>query len=76
MELFEKNWEWIASNPWGSIGLAILCFVSGWGVAKLFYQERLEILKEKRLNNSPTNVLSKFFYPEHGRNGKNCQFAP
>jgi hypothetical protein len=71
MELIEKNWEWIASNPWGSIGLTILCIALGWGAARLFYQERLEILKERRSSNSSHKALDKFKYVEHGRSGKN-----
>lgn len=41
------------------------------GAARMFYQERLAILKEKVLSNSPNEVVGRFIYAEHGRNGKN-----
>lgn len=48
MELFEKNWDWISSNPWGFLALSVAIFALGWQVAKLYYGERIELLKIKR----------------------------
>jgi hypothetical protein len=45
MELLQQNWGWITSNPWGFATFAVVIFGLGWGAARLFYGERIELLK-------------------------------
>lgn len=71
MEFLQTNWHWITSNSWGALGLSILCFTLGWAAARLIYQERLELLKEKSSKHSIEESNVKFIYAEHGRYGKN-----
>tara|TARA_R110002012_G_scaffold56973_1_gene146537 strand:+ start:28338 stop:28898 length:561 start_codon:yes stop_codon:yes gene_type:complete len=74
MEFIKENWNWITENIWKVISIVIIFFTAGWGVAALFYKERIEILKEKinSKNESPSSDDSNgFIYPETGKNGKN-----
>ncbi|WP_278403520.1 hypothetical protein [Pseudoalteromonas ruthenica] len=72
MEFIRTNWDWIASNPWVSLGFAALCFGIGWAVACLYYKERIEILKEKISGMPPSKEkIEKYSYAQHGRYGKN-----
>lgn len=72
MEFIKTNWDWISSNPWVSLSFAALCFGVGWGVACLYYKERIEILKEK-VSGIPSSKekIKKYSYAQHGRYGKN-----
>lgn len=75
MDLFKANWDWIASNPWGFAALSLLMFGLGWGLAKLLYGERLELLKVQLFSLSkscPENgPVTEFRYRSHGRHGRN-----
>ncbi|WP_456983524.1 hypothetical protein [Luteimonas sp. A478] len=71
MDFLQQNWAWMSSNPWGSLGLALLCFGLGWGAARLLYHERLEVLKEKGHAHAGPVPSTTFSYPQHGRHGKN-----
>jgi hypothetical protein len=53
MDVFKANWEWIATNPWGFTTMAILFLGLGWGAAKLFYSERMELLKSQASSKAP-----------------------
>jgi len=76
MEFFRENWDWISSNPWLTMTLIILSFASGWGVARLFYGERISVLKEKLAGATSKisvtrNSSNEFRYPHAGRYGRN-----
>jgi hypothetical protein len=72
MELVQQNWHWISTNPWGAAGLALLCITFGWAAASLFYQERIEVLKERQsVPKKQTSSSPQFVYPTVGRHGKN-----
>ncbi len=75
MELLRQNWAWIAANPWGFGSFIVLAFGAGWGVAKLFYRERIALL-EARTGNANHQDTSKqpakeFQYVASGRHGPN-----
>lgn len=75
MDFIKENWDWIFENIWKVISIATIFFAAGWGIATLFYKERIEILKEKRgqqkQESSSDDVVDDFKYPETGKNGKN-----
>jgi hypothetical protein len=72
MDFLQQNWIWISSNPWGAVGLTLSCLTLGWGAASLFYQERIEILKERQGGPQQQPLESSAFaYPLVGRHGKN-----
>ena len=74
MDFIKENWDWIAESIWKVISIATIFFAVGWGLAALFYKERIEILKEKinSKNESPSSDdPSEFIYPETGKNGRN-----
>jgi hypothetical protein len=72
MEFIKTNWDWVSSNPWSSIGFAALFFGIGWSLARLYYKERIEILKEKNSIIPPSKKKVKnYTYAQHGRYGKN-----
>lgn len=79
MEFLRQNWEWIAMNPWGFGTFIILAFGAGWTAAKLFYRERLELLKARaESTNHVTNSESAaqvFEYVANGRHGPNILAA-
>jgi hypothetical protein len=72
MEFIKNNWEWFSSNPWVAVTLALMFFGLGWAAAKLFYNERIELLKEKNNGSHSQPVKHENFeYPQSGRYGKN-----
>ena len=75
MELNKANWDWILNNPWGFAALSLLIFGAGWGLAKLFYSERIELLKAQIASagtrSSESSPVSGFHYRSHGRHGRN-----
>jgi hypothetical protein len=75
MDIIKANWDWIASNPWGFVALSALIFGAGWGFAKLFYGERIELLKAQIAStskgDSKTGPETNFRYKPHGRHGRN-----
>lgn len=75
MEVLKHNWDWIAANPWGSLALAFMIFMGGWGLARLFYGERLELLKIKSEKLDPIRKPASsrsYVYKSHGRHGRNA----
>jgi hypothetical protein len=74
MDFIKENWDWVFENIWKVISIATIFFGAGWGIATLFYKERIEILKERgqQKQESPSNdVVDEFKYPETGKNGRN-----
>ena len=75
MDLLRQNWVWIASSPWAFATFVVVAFGLGWGVARLFYSERIELLKLKSSasQRSPSRQESavKFQYLITGRHGPN-----
>jgi hypothetical protein len=75
MELLQQNWAWISDNPWGFAALVILLFGAGWGAARTFYTERIELLKEKlsAMDGNPVKngADTTFRYKSNGRHGPN-----
>ena len=75
MELLRQNWAWIALNPWGFTALVVVAFGLGWGAARLFYSERIELLKlkvgEAGKTASGKAPTTKFQYKTNGRHGPN-----
>ncbi|WP_273277283.1 hypothetical protein [Maribacter polysiphoniae] len=71
MDFIKENWNWIVENIWKVVSLVLISFITGWRLASLFYNERIEILKAKK--NTTNSIISpdEFKYPETGRNGKN-----
>jgi hypothetical protein len=75
MELLKENWNWIVSNPWGFATMSVLLLGAGWAAAKMFYSERIELLKarasghDSRSADKPT--IKKFQYRPIGRHGRN-----
>ena len=75
MELLRQNWAWVAGNPWAFATFVIVAFVFGWGAARLFYSERIELLKLRagasfRAPATQESAL-KFQYRPTGRHGSN-----
>ena len=71
MEFFETNWEWLSAQPWTALGLAVIFFSAGWGLAFLYYDR---IIKIHEANSGiPTAASSpvSIAYPQAGRYGKN-----
>lgn len=75
MDLLQQNWGWITANPWGFVALVVLAFGAGWGTARLFYGERIELLKAKAGSPNQHGVkessVGKFLYAANGRHGPN-----
>tara|TARA_R110000868_G_scaffold220806_1_gene472222 strand:- start:4442 stop:5002 length:561 start_codon:yes stop_codon:yes gene_type:complete len=74
MDFVKENWDWIFENIWKVISIATIFFAAGWGIATLFYKERIEILKERgqQKQESPSDdAVDEFKYPETGKNGRN-----
>lgn len=76
MGLLQQNWGWITANPWGFTTFLALAFGAGWGAAKLFYGERIELLKAKA--SSPNqrsakeqSIRKSHLYVANGRHGPN-----
>lgn len=79
MELLQRNWGWITTNPWGFATFVVLAFGAGWGVAKLFYGERIELLQARagspNQQSDKKSAVSKFQYVANGRHGPNLLAA-
>lgn len=79
MDLLRQNWGWIAGNPWGFTAIVVVVFVAGWGAARLFYSERIELLKlritdaGKAASGKPAS--NKIQYNPSGRHGPNILAA-
>ena len=72
MDLIKQNWEWLLQNPWGASALALALIAIVWAVARAFYQERIELLRERLSSLTATDVpTTTFVYPHAGRYGKN-----
>jgi hypothetical protein len=74
MDFIKENWDWIAENIWKIISIATIFFATGWGIAVLFYKERIAILKEKvnpKKEIPSDSSVNEFRYPETGKNGSN-----
>lgn len=76
VDLLRQNWGWIGDNPWGFIALVVVAFGSGWGAARLFYSERIELLKIKagaslKLHSAEQAPHASFHYRTSGRHGPN-----
>lgn len=74
MDNLQQIWPVIQDQIWSFSSLALVIFGLGWGAARLFYGERLEILKEKagRPKEAPRDSSPKAFaYPTDGRHGRN-----
>lgn len=75
MDLLQQNWGWITANPWGFSAFVVLAFGAGWGAAKLFYGERIELLKARagspNQQSAEKSAISKFQYVANGRHGPN-----
>lgn len=48
MDFIKENWNWIVENIWKVVSLVLISFITGWRLASLFYNERIEILKAKK----------------------------
>lgn len=79
MDLLRQNWGWITANLWGFATFVVLAFCAGWGVAKLFYGERIELLKARagsqNKQSDKESAVSKFQYVANGRHGPNLLAA-
>jgi len=75
VDLLRQNWTWIASNPWAFAAFVVVAFGFGWGAARLFYSERIELLKLKAgaslRSSSAYEPATKFQYRISGRHGPN-----
>jgi hypothetical protein len=76
MDFFQTHWGWITSDPWAFGAFAVLFLGFGWGVAKLVYEERIAILKERveRPSGATPPASPKSFafdYQAQGRHGRN-----
>lgn len=75
VDLLRQNWAWIASNPWAFAAFVVVAFGFGWGAARLFYSERIELLKLKASASlkapSAQESAVKFQYRATGRHGPN-----
>ena len=79
MGLLQQNWGWVTANPWSFATFIILAFGAGWGAAKLFYGERIELLKAKvgspSQQSTKESVIGKVQYVANGRYGPNLLAA-
>lgn len=71
MDFFEKNWAWLAAQPWTSLGFAVTFFGFGWGLAFLYYDRIIKLLEAAGGAAAGDPVSSTFTYPQAGRYGKN-----
>lgn len=75
MGLLQQNWGWITANPWGFAAFVVSAFGAGWGVARLFYGERIELLKARagspNQHGAKEAPVRKFLYVANGRHGPN-----
>ncbi|MHB1282416.1 MAG: hypothetical protein ACYCZI_00890 [Metallibacterium scheffleri] len=75
MDLLKQYWGWITANPWGFATFVVMAFGAGWGVAKRFYGERIELLKARLGGPNQHSVkessVSKILYVTNGRHGPN-----